>query len=348
MKMICIKKSSIPDAMARAGEQYKIAGPVKDKDGFAFKVMDGDETPDLDYQEDILSPKNIVFPQTESMFHFTRNNIGQAASDLKDISFDETPLAIVGIRPYDALAIEILKKNFITDTIIDPYFAQRYENMTLVGLAENNPGSTNFSTSCGTGPFDETFLDILLVDMGNEFKGKILTPKGESFAAAAGFPMTDDNFEKEINELKKEAESKTSSRMSFDSIKNKETQDLYDAPFWEDMAFPCINCSACTFVCPTCWCFDIQDENIKEKGARIRMWDSCMNEMYTAHASGHNPRKMKWQRFRNRFMHKLKYFGDKYGKGIMCVGCGRCITSCPANIDIREIAGMMSQEGETK
>lgn len=142
--------------------------------------------------------------------------------------------------------------------------------------------------------------------------------------------------------LKTKAESEISSNVAFDNIKKRQIMELYDAPFWESEAFSCINCGTCTYVCPTCWCFDIQDETQGKSGIRMRNWDSCMFPLFTIHASGHNPREHKYGRVRQRFMHKLKYYVDKYDNGIQCVGCGRCIRSCPVNIDIRKICNKMN------
>ena len=125
-------------------------------------------------------------------------------------------------------------------------------------------------------------------------------------------------------------------------ISEKTILDLHSAPFWDDLAFTCINCGTCTFVCPTCWCFDIQDEAKGKSAARFRNWDTCMSPLFTMHGSGHNPRGEKTQRVRQRFMHKLKYFVDKYEQGTMCVGCGRCVEKCPVNIDIRLICNKMN------
>jgi ferredoxin len=121
---------------------------------------------------------------------------------------------------------------------------------------------------------------------------------------------------------------------------------LYEADFWDDIAFSCINCGTCTYLCPTCWCFDIQDEVHGKHGIRERNWDSCMFPLFTLHGSGHNPRGQKVQRVRQRFMHKLKYYVDKYGDGIQCVGCGRCIQYCPVNIDIRKVCQLMNRFGQ--
>ncbi|MBU0971110.1 MAG: 4Fe-4S dicluster domain-containing protein [Proteobacteria bacterium] len=335
--MISIKKSDMPGAMAKARETYTLAGPVKDKEGHVFRQLGNGEIPDLTYEQTRMSPKSLVFPQLDPMFSYSLDHQTNPGSLLNEFSQDKQLRAAVGIRPYDAKALAMLKMNFDTPEYTDPYFIRKNEPLTLIGLAENFPNKTNFSTSCGTGPFDETHLDMILADTGDAFLGKILTPKGDAFARAAGFTLADPGAEELFEKLKSTAEESISSQVIFDHIQAAETLELYDAPFWEEAAFSCINCSTCTFVCPTCWCFDIQDETAGSKGVRLRLWDSCMSDLYSAHASGHNPRAEGWKRFRNRFMHKLKYFPDKYGQGIMCVGCGRCVSACPVNIDIRNI-----------
>jgi len=342
MKMISIKKSDWADAMKKVQESYALAGPVKDKGGHTFRELEKEEVPDLDYKETKMSPKEVVMPKTEVMFTYTLDTKKEGHHILEEVPFDKTPRAAVGIRPYDAKAIEILKKNFDTEDYKDPYFLNKYENLTLVGLAENNPLKVNFSTSCGTGPFDESCLDIILAESGDEYIGKVLTEKGEKFAAAAGFAEGDSGIESKIEELKKAAESKIKSSVSFDKIKKMTVLDLYEAPFWEEVGFACINCGTCTYACPTCWCFDIQDEAKGAEGVRTRNWDTCMSEVYSVHTTGHDPRHEDWQRTRNRFMHKLKYYLDKYEDGIMCVGCGRCVNQCPVNIDIREVCQQMN------
>jgi formate hydrogenlyase subunit 6/NADH:ubiquinone oxidoreductase subunit I len=167
-----------------------------------------------------------------------------------------------------------------------------------------------------------------------------LTEKGEKLLAAGNW--ADEGDASVFETAKTAAESKIKSFIKTDKLRSADSMALYDAPFWEEEAFACINCGTCTYACPTCWCFDIQDENKGNNGVRMRNWDSCMTGLFTLHGSGHNPREHEYQRFRQRFMHKLKYFVDKYDKGTMCVGCGRCVVQCPANIDIREICNKMN------
>ena len=154
--------------------------------------------------------------------------------------------------------------------------------------------------------------------------------------------MESENSRKTIETMRQAAEAKITTLIATDKLKDKNTTELFEAPFWEDVAFACINCGTGTYVCPTCWCFDIQDETLGLSGIRMRNWDSCMYPLFTLHGSGHNPRDTKIQRVRQRFMHKLKYYVDKYEDGIQCVGCGRCIRHCPVNIDIRKVCDLMN------
>ena len=234
-----------------------------------------------------------------------------------------------------------MKMNFDTDDYKDPYWLNAYNATTFVGLACDNPESTCFCTSTGCGPYGEEGLDVLLSDMGDYYLAKVLTEKGDALVAAANWSDAGDDGE--LKSKRDAAEARIHIRVKTDQLKEKVTLDLHGAPFWEDVAFACINCGTCTFACPTCWCFDIQDETKGNAGIRMRNWDSCMFPLFTLHTTGHNPRGEKVQRVRQRFMHKLKYFVDKYDKGIMCVGCGRCIRQCPVNIDIRSICDTMNR-----
>ena len=169
-----------------------------------------------------------------------------------------------------------------------------------------------------------------------------ITKNGFTHRDALVLPDGHNLTEAEIEAMKQAAEAKIASFVNTDSLKDIDTIELYKAPFWEEVAFACINCGTCTYVCPTCWCFDIQDENHGKAGMRIRNWDSCMFPLFTLHGSGHNPRGTKLHRVRQRFMHKLKYYVDKYDSGIQCVGCGRCVRLCPVNIDIRRVCDVMN------
>lgn len=344
MKFITIDKKDWAKGINKSRETYQLFGPVKDKNGFLIKSLENETLPDMAYHDSVMSVKSVLFPQTETLLCTSLDESKDGHHIMEQVETDTSPRAVVGIRPYDAKAIELFKLNFDTDEYRDPYWCDAYDATTLVGLAINKPGPFDFSTSTGSGPFCEDGLDVLLADLDDKFIAKVLTDKGDTFIGACGFDGVSNEKESQalFDILKKEAEKNIASRVDTDKLREKTILELHDAPFWEDIAFSCINCGTCTFVCPTCWCFDIQDETKRKSSVRIRNWDTCMSPLFTRHATGHNPRDSKTQRVRQRFMHKLKYFLDKYDQGLMCVGCGRCVKSCPVNIDIREVCTQMN------
>lgn len=345
MKIVNIDKKDWAAGLEKARSAYRLYGPVHEKghEFSSFKELAAGETPDMKANNTRLSPKSVAFPPSEVMFEYSAGG-SEDGNSLKRPEKDMTPKAVVGIRPYDAAAFLVVRKNFDTPEYRDPYWCDDYETCVFIGLAVNEPDSLDFSTSANSGPFDESGLDVLLVDMGGHYLAKEITEKGGAFLKTCGFQSEADADKalQEIEKLKKAAEEKIVSKISFDKIEKQSIMDLYEADFWDDVSFACINCGTCTFVCPTCWCFDIQDETQGNCGVRQKNWDSCMFPLFTLHGSGHNPREPKLMRVRQRFMHKLKYFLDKYEDGIMCVGCGRCIRYCPVNIDIRKVCRLMN------
>ena len=326
-------------------DSYRIFVPVKEGDFHNFAPMENGTKPNFDFRNSRLSPKSVVYPQSERMFEYSTDQEDPEANILKEAPKEYVPQAIVGIRPCDAQAFQIVKLNFDNPEYRDPWWVQRLESTLLVGLGCNEPSSTCFCTSVGGGPFSEKGLDALLYDMGEKYIIKGLTEKGEEFLKKTeGGSTADKSAIKEAESLEASASKKITTSVPTDKLKEKVVTDLFDASFWEEVAFACLNCGICTFLCPTCWCFDIQDELLAKQGDRIRNWDSCMFPLFTLEGSGHNPRDKKFQRVRQRFMHKLKYYVDKYNSGVQCSGCGRCVRSCPVNIDIRQVAELMNDK----
>ncbi|HMK64828.1 MAG TPA: 4Fe-4S dicluster domain-containing protein, partial [Thermodesulfobacteriota bacterium] len=206
----------------------------------------------------------------------------------------------------------------------------------------NQPCASCFCTSTGGGPFDTAGLDLLMTDLGESYLARSCNEKGEALLKEAPGAAAGDKEKDQAAKIQKEAAEAITTEVPTKNLKDQPLLELFNAPFWDDVQFSCINCGTCTFLCPTCWCFDIQDEVHGTEGIRMRNWDSCMFPLFTLHGSGHNPRGEKLQRVRQRFMHKLKYYVDKYGNGVACVGCGRCVQFCPVNIDIRRVCQQMN------
>jgi len=324
-------------------DSYKMFVPVRDGDFHNFKPLEDGKKPDFDYDNTRLSPKSLVYPQSERMFEYSLDENNPDANILKESPKDYSTRAVIGIRPCDAHAFQIVKLNFDNPEYRDPWWVQRFESTVLVGLGCNEPCSTCFCTQVGGGPFNEKGLDVLLYDLGAIFLAKGLTDDGEEFLnkAEGGKPAEEAEL-KDAEGMAAPASEKIAADIPTDKLRGKVINELFDASFWDDVGFACLNCGTCTYLCPTCWCFDIQDEVLGKDGDRIRNWDSCMFPLFTLHGSGHNPRDRKVQRVRQRFMHKLKYYVDKYDNGVQCSGCGRCVRYCPVNIDIREVFKLMN------
>lgn len=344
MKVIQIDKKEWNRGLDQSREDYHLFGPVTENGVSLFKALGRGVYPDMMCTNSTLSPKSVLFPQTEKILEGCLDETVENHHILERPEKDYAPRAVLGISPCDARAIQLVKLNFDTADYRDPYWCDAYESTTFVGLAVNRPSASDFTTSMGSGPFGEEGLDVLLVDTEKYYLAKVLTPKGGVFLAAAGFDNAGDTDEgiARIEAMKEKAEAVITTMVDTDRLSHKSVLALHGAPFWEELSFTCINCGTCTFLCPTCWCFDIQDETRNKRVNRFRNWDTCMSPLFTMHGSGHNPRSEKVQRFRQRFMHKLKYFPDKYDQGSMCVGCGRCVEKCPVNIDIRSICNTMN------
>ena len=343
MTLVIIDEKSWTDGLAAAAGNYQLIGPVREKDHHAFKALEAGQTPDLDLVNTRLSPKELIFPQSEIMLEYSLDESREDHHIMKEAAKDDSPRAVVGIRPCDAKAVQLVKLNFDAPDVKDPYWLKAYEATTFIGMACDAPLSTCFCTSCGCGPYHAEGLDVLMMAKDGGYLAKIFTEKGQAFADAAGWTQAAPDQADAFMAAKEAAEAKIVSQVPTDNLADTDLLELHGAPFWDDVSFACLNCGTCTFSCPTCWCFDIQDEVHGTRGVRMKNWDSCMFPIFTVHTTGHNPRDTKTQRVRQRFMHKLKYFVDKYQAGIMCVGCGRCVRQCPVNIDIRRVAELMNR-----
>lgn len=342
MAEMILKKTELSGFMEKLADAFDLYGPVKTNGRTEFAAIDS--APDLDYSNSKLSPKNMFFPQTENMFSFSIDNNSDESFILKEIENPRESKLVFGIRPCDAKAFSVLDRIFVNDQYSDTFWQTRRDSTVLMGLGCSNPCPTCFCTSVGSGPFHEEGLDILCVDLGDDLLIKSVNEKGEKVLEQAGGleAASNDALEK-AKKIKEQAEKSIDTKLNLDKIEAAPVLDLFKAPHWEQVQERCLNCGVCTYVCPTCHCFDIQDETSGTDGLRMRNWDSCMSWLFTAHGTGHNPRPDKTSRVRQRFMHKFKYIPVKRDGDIGCVGCGRCITACPVNIDVRDVAREMNR-----
>lgn len=338
-----IKKEDLPALLTGLMDHYRVYAPVHHEGNTNFQRIVSADQVDLSRANTTLSPKSLMLPQSESMFKFTLDRSSDQVGVLAEIEKDFSPSLIFGIRPCDAKSFQLLDLNFDTPTYRDPWWVRRRQATTLIGFGCTAPCSTCFCTSVGSGPFSTDGLDLLVVDLGAEFACRSITEKGEQVFSKVGLTVNvSDAAADAVSAAEQTARKRMKSVVHSENLKHQNQEALFHGQFWDEVQFSCINCGVCTFVCPTCWCFDIQDEVHKGSGIRLRNWDACMFPLFTLHGSGHNPRSQKLQRVRQRFMHKLKYFVDKYDMGVACVGCGRCVQQCPVNIDIRQLFALMN------
>jgi ferredoxin len=342
-----IRKEDLPQFLTRLLSSYRVYGPVRKGEQTLFAPVEDGADLDPAYQNSLLSPKGLFLPQSEKMFECSLDPARDDRNIFKEVPKNDTPRVIVGIRPCDARALTLVDVNFDTTTYRDPWWTKAREITTLVGLGCDAPCSTCFCTAVGGGPFDEAGLDVLLIDGGDAFVARAVTEKGRRLLESARpLETAAPEMMQKATAVAEQATARIIASVDTTKLAGMENASLYEAGFWEDVQFACINCGTCTFLCPTCWCFDIQDETCAKNAVRMRNWDSCMFPLFTLHASGHNPRGKKVQRVRQRFMHKLKYYVDKYARGVACVGCGRCVQHCPVNIDIRRVVQLMNEAVE--
>jgi ferredoxin len=330
-------KDKLADALAGLSD-YQVFAPAAVGDVLRFKPVDDPASVSLEYDNTTVPPKELMFPQTETLFKY---RLGQ--TDIEpEVPDASAKRAVVGIRPCDALAYTIVDNLYGWD-FPDPYYQKRREATTLVGLACSDPCANCFCPSVGGAPASEKGLDALIFDLGDSYYVKTMTDKGEDFAKAAGLEAAGDAEAKAAAKQGEEALAKVQRSIDTAGIP-EHLPELYDDKFWEQFSDRCLSCGICTFLCPTCHCFDIQDESEGFDARRARMWDTCMFAEYTRHTSGHNPRPTRKERTRNRISHKYSYFPEKFDV-IACVGCGRCINNCPVNIDILDILEKSKQAG---
>ena len=334
MKEVEIAKTDVVSLLDNLVRDYKVFAPVGQNSFVTFQEIYSGSEVSLDYINSKKPPKEIFFPQAERLFSYDLSK--REGWRIEEPALKEQQSIIFGIRPCDARSLVLLDKVFDGKPYQDPYYTKKRKDTSIIALGCNQPCSTCFCTSLGGGPFSQDGSDLLLVDIGEKYTVQVLTEKGERLA-------------KEHNEFK-QAEPRSLSLMQ-DTIKTAESSikpkidvqrviekldSMFDDHFWDLVSEKCLGCAICTYLCPTCHCFDITDEVMGQSGERVRTWDSCAFPSFTLEASGVNPRPANKERYRQRIMHKFNYFVANHGMAA-CVGCGRCIKECPVNLDIRVV-----------
>lgn len=264
--------------------------------------------------------KDFFFPRHEKLFSYERVHNDVVLADAPEFG---KPQLLFGCRPCEAASLPILDKVFSWD-YQDRFYQSRRRMTTVVTVACHKSDDDCFCSSVGGSPENTEGSDAILYNLADgTFEVRPVTEKGEQL------------FEGKTSESTKTGKACPPPPVRFDASKCKTWMDgHFDSPFWNEHALRCVGCGACTYLCPTCHCFDIVDEGSYAKGNRVKNWDFCQSALFTLHASGHNPRPDQGARQRQRLMHKFSIYPDKFGK-ILCTGCGNCTRHCPTVLGVK-------------
>ncbi len=340
MKAFTVPKKDMNILLERFLENYRVFGPTKSGLDSTFDEITSIDQLHLDYISTVLPPKKFFHPQKESLFSFEIKN-GKFTT--KEIKFDEK-FIILGIHPCDVHAILRLDK-FFSNEFQDVYYQNRRKNAVLIALNCVEPSDFSFCSSMGTGPFLDEGYDILLTDIGTEYLLEIGSKIGRQIIEGLNLKeATDSSFHEKKRRLKltekkfkKFMDSTWLSRIAQENLNHEVWINLGERGGVAD-SFPCLSCGSCTFVCPTCYCYDIYDtlDLSLKKGIRVRELDSCQLLEYSEVALNENFRKETKDRIRHWML--CKFGAAAGGRNSSCVGCGRCIRTCPSKIDLTKVA----------
>ncbi|HEC15429.1 MAG TPA: heterodisulfide reductase subunit A [Sedimenticola sp.] len=280
--------------------------------------------------------KEFLFAKHEPLFAYEKRG---KKIDIIPVHHEYPRTVIVGVRPCDAASIASLNAVFSDANagFEDPFFTRRRERTTIVTYSCTAPDASCFCTSVDLAPDSSRGSDLHFTEIGGDLiHVEVLTEAGEAIANLLESLLEGEGDQQQREKAGAAVKEKLTRIRDAAPIKDwLDNLDNFDDEMWERLGEKCIGCGSCTFLCPTCHCFDIVDENKGSKGYRVKFWDSCQFDHFTLHASGHNPRDWQYKRYRNRFNCKFKIYPEKFEQQ-GCVGCGRCIRGCPVNLDITE------------
>ena len=328
--------------------QQELYLPVRSAGQVNYHVWSEEAEVDLDTLKSVKSPKDAFFPQSENLYSVQREGkkLTVCPEGLQDKDF-----VVFGMKACDVQGVKVLDRVFLADPV-DTYYAARRQHGTIVALACHEPEESCFCKVFGI-DCAEPAADVATWMVEDDLYWKPLTKKGETLTAAVSELLVEageageQKVEEEKTAIRAIVERLPYSHLSLEGWNGDNLNERFNSQLWEELYKPCLACGTCTFVCPTCQCYDIKDYDTGHGVQRYRCWDSCMYSDFTMMAHGNN-RNSQMQRFRQRFMHKLVYFPANNDGMYSCVGCGRCVEKCPASLNIVKVIKKFGEADKVK
>ena len=339
--MLKIAKERLNTLFARLSGQFDLFLPINKDNQVNFGPWKEEAKVDIETLKTTSSPKNLFFPQYENLYSttLTGGQIHIKPEAMADPAKDR-PFAVFGVRACDRMGIELMDDLFLSEPI-DRFYEARRSMGIIISLSCPNPLMTCFCKAFGIdaanpgGDVDTWLIGDVLYWKAQTEAGLKLTEEVLELLEPVN-KSDEDIFLSEQESICQKIDALPYSTLPLTNFIPGNLLKIFDAPEWDSLHKACLACGTCTFVCPTCFCYDIMDFDAGGCINRYRCWDSCMYSDFTMMAHG-NPRNTQKERFRNRFMHKLVYHTVNHEGQHSCVGCGRCVSKCPVSLHIIKV-----------
>ena len=340
-----IKASGLDRLFAAISETKELYLPVRGEKDVSYKLWSEGTEYAADALNTVKSPKDLFFPQSENLYAMKTTEGGRKI-DLVDNSYGGRDFVVFGVRACDAASFGILDRVFLSNPV-DAYYKARREKGVVVTVACREPETSCFCHTFGIDPA-EPAGDVSCIFAGDSLYLDAKTEKGAALLDSLG--VLEDAADADLDVVEAE---KTVARdnlaktplydLTTEGFGAGKTMELFGSPKWAELSEACLGCGTCTFVCPTCQCYDIRDYDTGHGVQRYRCWDSCMFSEFTRMSAG-QPRLTQVERFRQSFMHKLVYYPENNEGVFSCVGCGRCVVKCPQHLNIVKVIKTLGKE----
>jgi sulfhydrogenase subunit beta (sulfur reductase) len=311
-------------------------GVRDDQEAAHYRLEHRDDDAFFGHAAAVQGAKPVFFPSDQLLWRARRSDGGFALDAPSDDAVPSGPVALLGARSCDLAAVDIHDEVLLRRTFSDAHYAQRRSGTFVVAVTCGEPGGTCFCASTGTGPRPGAGYDLLLTELlapEHRFLVEVGTARGEEVLDGLAAVDAAPSDLRAADDVAARAVERMGRTLDTDGLRDV----LYasaESPRWDDVASRCLACTSCTMVCPTCFCTSVEDmaDLTGDVAERHRVWDSCFSQDF-AYIHGGSLRAETRSRYRQWMTHKLGAWQDQFGMS-GCVGCGRCITWCPAAIDI--------------